>query len=471
MIACGSSNPKSERLKETAGSQVIKASIQPTRVSGPAPLAVLFDATATTVTADGVDAFHQLTYEFTFDDERHQSWPVSGKSKNAQSGAPLAAHVFDLPGAYEIRVRASNAAGEYSEASVKVTVQSADVVYTGTKTICVSPSGNFAGCPEKASQLKSLPGSFDGRRVLLRREESFPRIDILHGDDRVIVGAFGTGNQPRVATVYIAEGVPATADFPDEITVMDLDVTNGIFQQGPASRILIYRNHLDDTNSSADNMITIGGALSYFAEQAKGPVPTDKFYHPREIFIVENRVIGSTDDETPSGNFFGEGSRMAFIGNEMGKSAQHTIRLERAHKCVLAHNALRGISSDGNRHALKIHSGGLRNYDDNYAMSGDTWASSQIVVADNLLGDPEDNNHWTAAIRPQNNNSAEGIEDVIVENNRFVHGTATNTDLYLMGRRMTARNNRCTNGELVISHGEPSEYSLPIEWCGPYYIK
>ena len=141
--------------------------------------------------------------------------------------------------------------------------------------------------------------------------------------------------------------------------------------------------------------------------------------------MVENRIIGSTeDDDTPLSNLHGAGARIALLGNEIGRADEHTVRLYNAYKTVIAHNALKGISSHGIRHSLKLHSGGFGDYNDNFSISGGEWAARQIVIANNLFGDATDNNSWTVAIRPQNDreNSGEGIEDVIIENNRFVRG-------------------------------------------------
>jgi hypothetical protein len=73
------------------------------------------------------------------------------------------------------------------------------------------------------------------------------------------------------------------------------------------------------------------------------------------------------------------------------------------HKGVIAHNALRGRSSDGVRVALKLHSGGLDEYNDNYALSRNGWATRQVVIANNRLGDSDDNNSFIGGASPENN--------------------------------------------------------------------
>lgn len=440
--------------------------MQATRLSGPAPLAVLFDASGTTL--DTGNAFHQLNYSFNFGDDRGQTWPISGQPKNAQVGGPIAAHVFDLPGTYTVRVRAQSSTG-YSESTVTVTVQNPDSVYSGTNTVCVSPASNFSGCPSGAATQTTLPSSYAGKRVLLHRGESFGQVTIRHADDNVVVGAFGSGAKPRVTKVGISEGnIPVAGVFPDEITVMDLDITNGIAHQSSGSRFLFYRNDL--IQAGGVNGISIGGALPYYVEHSG--LPASSFYVPREMFLVENRLVGATTiTGTPFLSFQAIVSRLAMLGNDMGRAEQHTVRLFAAHKSVIAHNALRGQSSDGIRVALKLHSGGLLPYADNYATTMGKWASSQIVVANNLFSDPNDNNSWTAAICAQNADYAEGHEDVIVENNRFYRGSRTNTEMVIVGRRMTTRGNaRMDGGALNINNASTGTWAVPAEWQGPYWI-
>ena len=440
--------------------------MQATRLSGPAPLAVLFDASGTTLGTG--NAFHQLSYEFNFSDDRGQSWAVSGQPKNIQRGGPIAAHVFDLPGTYTVRVRAQSATG-YSDSTVTVTVQNPDSAYSGANTVCVSTSSNFAGCPSGAAMQATLPSSYAGKRVLLRGGESFGTVTIRNTDDNVIVGTFGGGAKPRVGRVAISEGaIPVAGVFPDEVTVMDLDIANGINHMNSGSRYLFYRNDL--VRVGGDNSIIIGGALGYSVDHSGWPASS--FYMPREIFIVENRVIGQVNNtQVPFMNFQGGGSRIALLGNDMGRAQEHTVRLFSAHKSVIAHNALRGQSSDGIRASLKMHSGGLLPYADNYATTMGAWASSQVVIANNLFGDPNDNNSWTSATAPQNTTSTEGIEDVIAENNRYYRGSNTNTEMILIGRRMTTRGNaRVDGGALNINSHSNATYSLPPEWQGPYWI-
>ncbi|HJV95396.1 MAG TPA: hypothetical protein VJ608_05135 [Albitalea sp.] len=444
------------------------ASIQATRISGVAPLAVLFDSTATTNTS-GADNFRQISYSYNFGDDRGLTWAVSGQPKNVETGGPVSAHVFDVAGTYTIKVRATDATGAYSDASVTVTVTDPDAFYATTKTICVSPTNNFTGCPSGAAQQTSLPTAWSGKRVLLHRGESFGAISILDGNSGVQVGAYGTGNKPVVASVGVGNWRPNTSAFATDITVMDLNVQNGM-QQSLGSKVLFYRNDVHVTGGGLS--MTMGEFDYWYRGDPYRVVAQSAFYNAREIFFVENYAI-NPDTSSASTGVWGDGSRVALLGNRYGKQQMHSVRFSALHKGVIAHNEIQGISADGIRHALKLHSMGLNAYAD--GLINDTsgvggWASNQVVINNNLFGNAADNNDWTVAVSPQNDQYAEGVQNVLVVNNRFVRGIKTSTDIIFGGRNLTYRGNSLTSGAAV-AEGVAHTSALPSTWLGPYYSK
>jgi hypothetical protein len=437
--------------------------LEASRLSGPAPLAVLFDATGTA--APGGNTFHDLVYTFTFGDGPG-TWPHSGKPRDRQVGGPIAAHVFEQPGTYTVKVEAGG-----SSATVQVRVDDPGKVYAGSRTICVGSA--FDGCPQGAEQRSSLPALFDDRRVLLRRGDSFGTLTLRQGDQGVQVGAFGPGrDKPRVFAVSIGAGRPMSTRWPRDISVMDLSLADGVLQEGGVSRLLLLRLDLDGP-APANNRLHLSRAVGYWAlEDTRRVVALDKFKVPSEIFVVDNRVVGNTTvKDTPLHNLTMSGARMAVMGNELSQAWEHNLRLYTAHKVFIAHNTIRGRSSDGGRHSIKLHSTGTGAHSDHLVDAAQR-ASSQIIIADNRFGDPADNNSWTVAVRPQSERYGEGIEDVIVENNRFVKGLRTGYDLVLVGRRMTSRGNSRSDGSPIVVHTHPGgAYPLPADWRGPYWIK
>ena len=373
-----------------------------------------------------------------------------------------------MPGTYAVRVRATDANGAYSDATVNITVQDPNTVYAGTKTVCVSPSANYSGCPAGAAQQTGVPITFNGKRVLLHRGESFGAVTVPVDHKAVQVGAFGTGAAPVVPNVDIGSGnTPTSAVFPDDVTVSDLKVSNQIIQWISASRVLIYRNTIPST-SNATEQINIGAAFTWFAG-GRSSLSASSFSWPREIFVVENNVTGTTSGPVAYNLFDGGSSKTAILGNVMGSSQMHTFRFGALNKSVVAHNAVKGKSSDGMRHAIKLHGLGLASYNDSFAVSGGAWASTQVVVANNLIGDATDNNQWTVSLSPENDVTAEGLQDVIAENNRFVRGANTTYDLVLAGRRLTYRGNTRVDGAAMGVYQGGHAEALPASWSGPYF--
>jgi len=431
----------------------------------------MFDSTGTTSTVPGVDPFRQITYTFDFGDERGQTWGVSGKSKNTESGGPLAAHVFDEPGTYIVRVRASDPLGGRADtAAVVITVKDPNVVYAGTQTVCVSPTADYTGCPAGADHQTAYPSSWNGKRVLLHTGESFGDISILDGNSNVQVGAYGFSEKPpSVNSVGIGNWRPNTPAFATDITVMDLSVRNGI-NQCLGSRVLLYHNQVRTSGGGIN--IALGSEVYWARDDPYRFVPSSEFYNAHEIFMVENNAL-NPDNTSAQYGIFGSGSRVALLGNTLGKQQYHTIRLTAVQKGVIAHNEAQGINDSGIYHVIKIHSNGLEPYADSringYSGEGG-WASNQVVVANNLIGNAADPNAWSVAIAPQNDQYTEGIENVLVENNRFVQGLYTSTDLVGGGRNLTSRGNTVTNGRnLTTAMGHDD--ALPPDWRGPYFVE
>lgn len=459
--------PSSSPATGTPPPATTTAKLQASRLAGVAPLAVLFDATGSRFAGVQGDAFTAAQFSFDYGDERGTSWRVSGLPKNTDQGGPIAAHVFETPGRYTVTVRVSHGGGPPAEATVTLNVLDPKAYYAGAATVCVSGSGDFSGCPDGAARRATLPAGteWNRRRVLLRRGEAFGEVAVTDGNSGVTVGAFGSGAAPEVESVGVGAWRPRSAQFATDVTVMDLAVADGI-TQCLGSRVLLLRNAL--TGPGPKNAIYIGGVGYWAVDDPYRTVPTEAFHHAREIFLVENTVIGSTAGD--GYNVYGDAAQLALLGNVMGTSMYHTVRLTGAHKAVLAHNELRGQTSAETYHVLKIHSSGLGDYADAFGVSGRQWASDQIVVANNVFGHPANLMQWTVAISPQNDRYREGVRDVIVTGNRFHHGRATVQDLTFGGRNLVQRNNQVAGGgTLAVGVGHTG--GLPASWNGPYGLR
>lgn len=440
----------------------LTVSLVASRTSGPAPLAVLFDATGTTSNVGGItDTFRQPVYTFNFDDPDAGTWSInatgSETSKNLHIGGPLTAHVFETPGTYDVVVTASTG----DTATVQITVQDPNTVYSGTNTIVVSPTSNFSGAPAGAATATSIPAAASNRRILLRRGQSHGGISIGHDIHDCIYGAFGDGADPIVSSISVGAGNPPNANFTSRIAFVDLNVQGSITQT-------FCGNNLYFVRGQSTGGITLGSAFEYWAENTSGRFGPNGAVYPYNMFFYEHYARASGAIITLQGTY----TRSALLGCDMAESQQHTVRMFNAWKNAVQHCQLRGIGG-GAQHALKLHSGGLGTYnpDTDYADTGSTWAARYISVCDSIMGDPADNNQQTVSIRSQNStsNSVEGIEDVLLENISFDRGSNTVGDLVLNARRGTYINlTRVGGGSVSVSTGV-SYGSLPAEWQGPYY--
>ncbi len=448
--------------------------LEASRLAGPAPLAVLFDASGTT--APGVEfPFHQLLYEFHFGDERGETWPHSGRPKNTQRGGPLAAHVFDRPGTYTVRVAVRAAGGgSLGEATLRVEVQDPDKVFAGSRTVCVSARGDFAGAPSGALRLRELPAEFSGKRILLRRGETFGRIEPRPTDSGFQIGAFGPGAKPVAGPFHIGHR-RGVAEWAHDFTVMDLDLLGGVSIEATTSRALFYRNDLK-TGPFSVAVFNLGTAVTYYHDHE--PLALRRVLPwPREVFVVDNDLRGKVDAAgEPNVVLMGWLFRSALLGNTMDRATEHTLRVWAAGDAVIAHNHLGGNHHaprpPGIRHAIKLHSDGTDEITPLVATSRRP-RSSRVVVADNLIGSPTYPGSFLTGFAPQNGDrgTVEAVEDCIVENNVFVRGPHTISEVQLRGRRLSARGNTLRGGGRPDTVRSGARFDPALDaWDGPYFI-
>jgi hypothetical protein len=158
----------------------------------------------------------------------------------------------------------------------------------------------------------------------------------------------------------------------------------------------------------------------------------------------------------------------------MGGAVEHTLSLFVTYKNFVAHNRLEGRHVDVSRSVIKMHGHNFAPFTETYA----SFATRYVVIANNTLGHAEDMSQWILQLSPQDRMRQEGIEDVIVENNRFIHNANTVRDVVMVGRRMGTRGNTAVNAQGASAPfwveggtaGGVLNYSTPAEWQGPYYI-
>ncbi|MGD2167371.1 MAG: PKD domain-containing protein [Gammaproteobacteria bacterium] len=447
------------------------ADVEASTLSGPAPLPVFFDATGTTDTDSAVDTFRELGYRFEFDDSSAGDWAYSGLPKNEQIGGPLAAHVFENPGVYVVRMTAMNQAGESGSATLTVEVQDPDEVFPGKATECISRNDDFTGCPEGARQrsdARRWPAIRSDTRYLLHAGQDFSRLgDIEAGNiEHVQFGAFGAGEKPLLESIRLQEGDPRRSGFTgnwiDHVTVMNLDVVD-IKHETVGTNMLFFRNRL-----VRGGMIEFSRARVYYSRQARD---LSGWRNSENIFFVENEIdrdfLGGGSSAITA-----EGRRLVVLGNSATRTPQHNVRLWQVSQAFVAHNRFDGRGRDMIRHCLKIHSHGLDpiitgDYAD---AEGVDQISSEIVIANNRCGGPDSTFQWMFEVGPQSTRYAEGIEKVIVEDNRFMAGPEHVRDIVFRGREMIDRGNWNETFDTTAVVQAHINNQLPEGWDGPYYF-
>ncbi len=442
------------------------AQLVASRTSGPAPLAIFFDATGTTDSSTSVDTYRQLGYKFEFSDPTSGTWPHSGLSKNQQVGGPLAAHVFETPGQYVVRVTAKSTAGATSTATITINVQSADAAFPGTQTVCISRNTDFSGCPASAQQLSnagSWPLLRTGYRYLLRAGQDFSSLGNLNVGPSIQdtqVGSFGSGAKPILGTLMLLGNDPLTTSSISRIVVRDLnpdDINNMI----GATDLLIFRNTVD-----RGGMIDIAGAFDFYVEHST----RTGWRNPENIFVVENIIDRGyvTNNSNPNG-IAGNAVRFAIMGNSITRTHEHNMRIWQAGKLFIAHNNATGVTGGVPRHTIKIHSQGLDAIQTLTPGVRPRQRTSEVVIADNRLGSTSSNINWLVGIGPQNGDEIEVLEKIIAEDNRFAHGSDYYLDFHASGRNVTTRGNAGVSGETA-NEDIGGQGITPTAWFGPYYF-
>jgi hypothetical protein len=453
----------------SGATSAITPSNVPSRFQGVAPLSVFFDASATTATAT-TKPFHDLEYRWSFGENLvtlaalpgGANW-TNGSTKGSRNTAtgPVAAHVFETPGAYTIALTVTDGTNTVSNSCVQIAVQDPNTVFSGTNTICFSTSGTFAACPAGATHVTTADFASaintyqaTGKRLLFRRTETFTAASSssITKTGPGIIGTFDTGAAPTVQTTGGGDVLlisSATTPGISDWRVMDLT-----FSGGGANLVRAY-----------------GGFNQFLALRLNSidmqvGVEAGEFYldwwntngNPGHTVLKEWAVVDSSFNATAANTFNSAwrvyliGEKNAIMGNFMDNvgTGQHVVRSSYLNKGVINNNTLARPGST--QHALKLH--------------GPTWCDTTVSTC-NYLTDPlptsvtgsnggytdmvviSDNkfigaaNAWTTALGPQNAQSDERVRGLIVERNWFVAGSGTNVAIISNAADSTFRNNIC----------------------------
>jgi len=401
-------------LGGAASAPQIDAALEASRTEGVAPLAVFFDATGTTCKGCG-DPFHDLHYAWSFGDGA-ATWATSGRPRQRAYG-PTAAHVFEQPGSYAVELQVTGQAGSPQKRTVTIRVDDPDRVWTGAKTVCISTSGSFDGCPAGARHLatdsldqarKVCGGS--AARCLFRRGEAFSGVLSLGSRGPGLIGAYGSGAKPRLqgrgkAPVLRISGAT-------DWRVMDVE-----FEGATAKGSVIATA----SSRSRDLLVLRTGAVP--ATLHAGLVFSGNALDGKRqdlhdgLFLVENdwRHFGRGS----GGNIaFLAAARFALLGNhfEDARRGEHIVRIQHGEKGVISSNV---FADQADKKSLLT----IRSRDQQGDCSGGCGRPSrEIVVSDNVFRGTDDINLSITGTN-KGGEVARGV-NYVVERNFFTKGSA-----------------------------------------------
>lgn len=397
----------------------VAVSLVASRTSGVAPLYVHFDATGTV--ASGIEhPFHELGYVWDFDDTGAGTWTISGRSKESATGA-IAAHVFDLPGTYTVRLTVFEPSGSTSTDTVVITVEDPDDVYSGENTVCVSNGDSFDGCPAGALQVgntndfgETLSANIgSGKRVLFRRGDTFQSSTGVSMSfiGPSTVGAFGSGELPVVnadtSVISFSDG-----SLLDDARIMDLDMRGS-----GSSRMM-------GANDMVSNILIYRVRGTGFHQGIQFAVTSSHTFIAAVDCDIEEIGAGS------GGNIvYATGDNMAWLGNRFVDSmdGEHVLRLSYSNKTVVAHNHLEGAADDKLELTMRceVYDGPACRY----------WIVSDNTFVSGL-------SEWISGFGNGSAGHADQTNDVIIERNYYrLSGPNSYAYLLVFADEATVRNN------------------------------
>ena len=455
--------PLAATCTATSGATTLNAGAA--RAVGVAPLAVFFDATATTTTVTS-RPFHDLEVLWDFGDPGSGTWNTGSRagvsSRNSATG-PVAAHVFEWSGGsattvdYLITISAHDgSANPPPTCNVQITVQNPDLVFSGANTICFSTTGTFnlgvpGECPTGAKTITDATGNFTSAianatansRLLFRRGETWTAATtaVIKASGPGIVGAFGTGAAPVVVAggdiTMVQLSSPSTPGISDW-RIMDLELNGnantqsiGIDADGGINQVTALRVNSHDNH----NPFRFNSSILDFYNNNGNPGHT--LYD--QIAIADcttSNILGVS----AALSVYASATRFMMLGNDMNNNlgGEHTVRLPSIVRGVISNNLLQGQgNAAGGKHAFTLRAAV-------HGAAGVEGGSDTqfVIVSDNrFLGAA--GSAQTVTIEPQAT-ADERIVDTVIERNWFTAAdpaTGTQVSLFITAREQTIRNN------------------------------
>jgi len=326
------------------------------RISGVAPLAVHFDASATTATGTSYP-FHDIEYTWSFGDTGAGDWLYGARanysltwSKNMEYG-PEACHVFETPGDHTVTLNTRYDSDTGTAQTIVITVDDPDVVFAST-TVCISTTSDFTGAPS-GTQVANFSGNLNTeiatqiaagkKRILLHRGQSFNVSGdiLLNTAGPGLVGAFGTGARPiltATAQCNVIKFSSYSQTGRSDWRVCDLDIDAGSFSGGVG---VYFDGTIDKTLVSR---VKVSNAKYGFLSSTGNINPANTIWD--QMCFYECEAYNSIGNSSSGANgMLVSAQRLAIMGCNInpGASGEHGIRSSYSNRAVFAHNSIANV--------------------------------------------------------------------------------------------------------------------------------
>jgi hypothetical protein len=420
----------------------VALSLVPSRTSGVAPLAVVFDASGTTAT--GVtNPIHELYYVWDFGDSGSGTWAFGNtfvNSKNFATG-PIAAHVFDpAPGSgtqvYTVALNVYDIFGNTAQATQKITVNDPNSTFSATNTICVAatttPVAGSDGCPtgasvqQQSSWAKILSSHVaTNKRVLLKHGDVFTGSangSLSGGKANGAIGTYDTTYPPTTKAIIRNSGtniamiqIGSLGDF----KFMDLEfdgesqAKTAVSNSGSSYTTLTFLRL---------NIHNIGGGLELSLDQSNA-LATGVVLHDSTLTTLSggssegaHGILVGCPNVSIQGNLF-SGTTLP---------TEHLMRLQFLDRAVVSHNQIDNNADTKEMIALRspcAASSPCAGQDfSGLGLTGNAAHSRKVMISDNYI---EINQYAGLQIGGVSTTDSWVVENVIVERNywKSVGGT------------------------------------------------
>lgn len=438
-----------------AGSGSLTLTFDESTASGVAPLAVFFDATATTST-ETTRPFHDVTYWWDFGDTSAGTWSNGTGANTSRNSAygPVACHMFETAGTKTVTLWGYDGV-TLTSTTKTITVADADTEWTGAKTVCYStgatPVAGVNGVPAGATcvgGVTDISASYlankgtGNKRHLLQAGDTFAIASSLTIDvgGPSMIGKFGSGANPIINSNLTAASVIGLSKSTTPTGVSDwrfqdfsIDCNNqnnasAFGSNGSWSKMLMNRMYMTRCGMglllSDSTLNALNASVNYTHAM------WDQFY------VIDSTIYDLYTSASGPNAFYASASRAVVMGCNIDNNTngEHGIRFQYANRAVFNNNTIQGIAPG----KVNITVRGI-GYAGTNSVPGPGIYSEKIVISDNRLvgGDSV----GMVGFGPQNGVSDERGRNIIFERNLMLATASVQNMMLVSQPDVTIRNN------------------------------